>query len=94
MYRVLDRHGRFLHFHLLRVRFNRVRFSVLPGVRSIYAEGERQMKECASCKYAQFGCYDYYGTTAKNWFVDGCKLDRPVPETGACEDYDEYIPQD
>lgn len=52
------------------------------------------MKECANCKYAQFGCYDYYGTTAKNWFVDGCKLDRPVPETGACEDYDEYDPQD
>ena len=46
---------------------------------------------CGTCKYAIFDYEEYYGTTAKNWFVTGCKLDRDTEDDEECESYSEYV---
>ena len=28
---------------------------------------------CKNCKYAVWDCYEYYGTTQKQWFIEDCK---------------------
>ena len=47
------------------------------------------MANCATCKHAIFDCEEYYGTTAKHWFVSDCKIDAVPNEDGECEDYEE-----
>ena len=42
---------------------------------------------CCNCRFARLDYYEYYGTTDKNWFVDGCKKNLD-PEY--CEEYEEY----
>ena len=45
------------------------------------------MENCCTCRFARLDYYEYYGTTDKNWFVDGCKKNLD-PEY--CEEYEEY----
>ena len=47
------------------------------------------VKDCTTCRHAEYDCYEYYGTTAKCWFVSGCKLDNDT-EVDSCEEYEEY----
>lgn len=44
------------------------------------------MNKCEECPNAVWDYETYYGTTRKDWFVDGCKKDL-TPED--CEDDDE-----
>lgn len=41
--------------------------------------------ECETCKYALFDYEEYYGTTAKEWFVCGCEKGNDPDE---CEEYE------
>jgi len=41
------------------------------------------MDRCLDCPYAEWDCEEYYGTTEKQWFVDGCSLGKTPEE---CEE--------
>lgn len=47
--------------------------------------------KCFSCKHAEWGYFEYYGTTRKNWFVEDCKKchDIDTEDCDNCEDYEE-----
>lgn len=45
------------------------------------------MPDCSSCAYARWDYERYYGTTAKDWFFDGCAKDLEPAED--CEGYEE-----
>lgn len=45
------------------------------------------MSKCESCANAVWDYEEYYGTTRKQYFVDGCKLDNELCESGECDDY-------
>lgn len=49
------------------------------------------MDRCIDCKYATHDYFEYYGTTRKEWFVDGCEKGNDVGEDDLeyCEDYEE-----
>ena len=38
---------------------------------------------CTECPHAIWDYEEYYGTTQKQWFVDGCKIGKDPEE---CED--------
>lgn len=42
---------------------------------------------CEECKYAEWDYEEYYGTTKKQWFVCGCKLDND-PDVEDCEGFE------
>ena len=44
------------------------------------------MIDCTKCKHAIWDYATYYDTTAKNWFVDGCRKDAD-PEN--CKEFKE-----
>ena len=46
------------------------------------------MCKCEECPYAIWDYESYYGTTQREWFVDGCKKDL-LPEECESEDNDE-----
>jgi len=45
---------------------------------------------CINCKYAEWDYFEYYGTTRKDWFVEGCEKCNDIDtDTEDCEDYEE-----
>ena len=44
------------------------------------------MDRCYKCRHAEWDYETYYGTSKKQWFVSGCKLDEVEEE---CPDYEE-----
>lgn len=43
---------------------------------------------CTECPHAIWDYEEYYGTTQKQWFVDGCKIGKDPEE---CEKEDECL---
>ena len=37
---------------------------------------EMDFELCKGCDFAEWDYEDYYGTTAKQWFICGCKADK------------------
>lgn len=50
------------------------------------------MCDCSNCVNAVWDYFEYYGTTKKNWFVEGCKLD--LEESEDCDGYKEAVDDD
>ena len=49
------------------------------------------MNDCVNCKHAETDYAEYYGTTAKNWFVCGCSIGMdPEENDGECEGFETY----
>ncbi len=49
------------------------------------------MNDCVNCKHAETDYAEYYGTTAKNWFVCGCSIGMdPEENDGECEGFEEH----
>lgn len=44
--------------------------------------------QCNTCAYAEWDYERYYGSTAKDWFLVGCK--KGLEEQDECEEYEEY----
>ena len=41
------------------------------------------MADCSKCRYAIWDYEEFFGTSQKQWFVDGCKLGKTEEE---CEE--------
>lgn len=49
------------------------------------------MNDCMNCNYAITDYFEYYGTTAKNYFVCDCAIGMdPEENDGECEGFEEY----
>ena len=46
------------------------------------------MSDCYTCKHAIMDYEEYYGTTRKQWFVDGCEKCRIVGQDD-CPEFEE-----
>ena len=46
------------------------------------------MAECGICKHAILDFEEYYGTSQKEWFVDGCKKDCDPDDCNEFEEVD------
>ena len=44
------------------------------------------MKDCTECEYAEWDYETYYGTTQKQYFVCGCKLNKEPERCGEGDD--------
>ncbi len=54
--------------------------------------GRKTMADCINCKYAVLDYEEYYNTTEKQWFVEGCKKDMPDAE--CCPEFEEWEDND
>ena len=52
------------------------------------------MRECWRCKHSEMDCFEYYGTTDKEWFVCDCRKCNDIDSEEECEDYDEWAEED
>ena len=50
------------------------------------------MSDCNTCRFALWDYEEYYNTTDKQWFVEGCKKD--MPDADCCPEFEEWEDND
>lgn len=48
----------------------------------LHMRENRVMRDCTECEYAEWDYETYYGTTQKQYFVCGCKLNKEPERCG------------
>lgn len=50
------------------------------------------MSDCNTCRFALWDYEEYYNTTYKQWFVEGCK--KGMQDADCCSEFDEWEEDD